>query len=115
MSKIEEFKTFVKDNPSLIKFVKNNEMTWQKFYEIYDIYGNEESAWSEFISKDKKIDEPIIENSKNNPLEDLIFGLGLIYLKHFFKYLRGNFNYLKFCIFSLVNSAFYFIILGWRG
>lgn len=72
MSKIEEFKTFVKDNPSLIKFVKNNEMTWQKFYEIYDIYGNEESAWSEFISKDKKIDEPIIENSKNNTTTDFM-------------------------------------------
>ena len=41
MSKLEEFKNFVKDNPKLINYVKNNEMTWQKFYEMYDIYGKE--------------------------------------------------------------------------
>ena len=50
MSKIEEFKSFVKDNPRLIKYVRNNEMTWQKFYEIFDLYGNEESAWKEFLT-----------------------------------------------------------------
>lgn len=49
MSKIDEFKSFVKDNPRLIKYVKNNEMTWQKFYEIYDLYGNSEDAWKDFL------------------------------------------------------------------
>lgn len=49
MSKIDEFKSFVRDNPRLIKYVKNNEMTWQKFYEIYDLYGNSEDAWKEFL------------------------------------------------------------------
>lgn len=38
MSK-EEFKSFVRKNPSLIKYVNNNSMTWQKFYEMYDMYG----------------------------------------------------------------------------
>ena len=52
MSKKEEFKNFVKDNPRLIKYVKNNEMTWQKFYEIYDLYGNDENAWKEFLTVD---------------------------------------------------------------
>ncbi len=49
MSKINEFKSFVKDNPRLIKYVKNNEMTWQKFYEIYDLYGNSNDAWKDFL------------------------------------------------------------------
>ncbi|MCI8778196.1 MAG: hypothetical protein HFI86_02470 [Bacilli bacterium] len=49
MSKIDEFKSFVKDNPRLIKYVKNNEMTWQKFYEIYDLYGNSSDAWKDFL------------------------------------------------------------------
>lgn len=49
MSKIDEFKSFVKDNPRLIKYVKNNEMTWQKFYEIYDIYGSSKDAWKDFL------------------------------------------------------------------
>lgn len=47
--KKEEFKLFVKENPKLISFVKNNEMTWQKFYELYDLYGKDESIWNEYL------------------------------------------------------------------
>ena len=49
--KKEEFKEFVKKNPKLISYVKNNEMTWQKFYEMYDLYGEEESAWEVYLGK----------------------------------------------------------------
>ena len=48
MDKLTNFKEFVKKNPSLIKFVKNNEMTWQKFYELYDLYGEDDSVWSSY-------------------------------------------------------------------
>ena len=51
MSKIDEFKEFVRKNPSLISQVKNNNMTWQQFYEIYDIYGSDEAAWSGYFNK----------------------------------------------------------------
>ena len=47
--KKEEFKQFVKENPKLIKFVKSNEMTWQKFYEMYDLYGKDENVWKDYI------------------------------------------------------------------
>lgn len=53
MSKIE-FKEFVKKNPRLIKFVKNDEMSWQKFYEMYELYGEDENAWKEYLSENKK-------------------------------------------------------------
>ena len=39
MDKKEEFKIFARKHPELVSFVKDKSMTWQKFYEIYDIYG----------------------------------------------------------------------------
>ena len=44
----EQFKEFVKKNPILIKYVDSNEMTWQKFYEMYDLYGENNSIWNSF-------------------------------------------------------------------
>ena len=52
--KKEEFKQFVRNNPKLIKYVKNDEMTWQKFYEMYDLYGEEESVWNDYLNEEKK-------------------------------------------------------------
>ena len=51
--KKEEFKEFVKKNPKLITYVKNNEMTWQKFYEMYDLYGESNDVWSEYIKTEE--------------------------------------------------------------
>jgi len=51
MSKLEDFKSFVKDNPKLINHVKDNKMTWQKFYEIYDIYGKDNEVWNEYLKE----------------------------------------------------------------
>ena len=48
--KKEEFKEFVKNNPRLITYVKNNEMTWQKFYEMYDLYGDSNDVWKEYLN-----------------------------------------------------------------
>ena len=48
-----EFKEFVKNNPSLYKYVKNNEMTWQKFYEMFDLYGSDDDIWKEYLNLDK--------------------------------------------------------------
>ena len=50
MSKKEEFKTFIKNNPGFIKYVNNGEMTWQKFYEMYDLYGESNDVWKDYIA-----------------------------------------------------------------
>lgn len=57
MENKEKFKSFVRKNPSLIKHVKTGEMNWQKFYEIYDLYGEDESAWSDYLKKEEKVVE----------------------------------------------------------
>ena len=49
MDKKEEFKAFVKENPKLVKYIKNGEMTWQKFYEMYDIYGKDNNVWKDYL------------------------------------------------------------------
>ena len=46
MDKKEEFKKFVKKHPELVEYVKNKQNTWQDFYEIYDMYGEEDSVWN---------------------------------------------------------------------
>lgn len=47
MSK-EDFKKFVQAKPELADYVENNTMTWQKFYELYDMYGEDENIWSKY-------------------------------------------------------------------
>lgn len=46
----EKFKDFVRQNPILLKHVKDGSMTWQKFYEIYDMYGEDENAWKDYLT-----------------------------------------------------------------
>lgn len=55
----EQFKEFVKVNPNLVRFVKNGEKTWQDFYEIYSLYGDDSNVWNEYLG-DKK---PLKQNS----------------------------------------------------
>ena len=50
MSSKEKFKEFVKTNPTLIKYVKDGSMTWQKFYEMYDLYGEDKEVWKNYIT-----------------------------------------------------------------
>lgn len=71
MSKIDDFKIFVKNNPRLIKYVKNDEMTWQKFYEIYDLYGDSEDAWKDFL-KIETVKEAATVAKNSTPTSDFM-------------------------------------------
>ena len=42
---LSDFKSFVRERPSLANYVNKNEMTWQKFYEMYELYGANNSIW----------------------------------------------------------------------
>lgn len=50
MSK-ENFKNFARLHPELSNFVNRNETSWQKLYELYDIYGESSSVWNPYFSK----------------------------------------------------------------
>ena len=66
MGKVEEFKSFVKNNPVLISYIKSGEMTWQKFYEIYDIYGEDDKVWDEYLTTTDNKDSSNDDKKSNN-------------------------------------------------
>lgn len=80
-----EFKEFVKNNPVLYKYVKNNEMTWQKFYEMFDLYGSENDVWNDYLKKEEVVEKTttggfseIINWFKNMNLDEVQDGLNSI-------------------------------------
>lgn len=67
----EQFKQFVKKNPILIKYINSKEMTWQQFYEMYDLYGEEESVWKKYLDNDIK-NETVKDISKTTAFADFL-------------------------------------------
>lgn len=51
MEKKEQFKGFVKKHKELITHVNGGSMTWQKFYEMWDLYGEDDDAWQQYLNK----------------------------------------------------------------
>ncbi len=73
MDKKEEFKEFARKHPELIKYLDNHkDMNWQKLYEIYDIYGEDENTWNKYFNSNnvsdifKNIDMDKIQEHINN-------------------------------------------------
>jgi len=50
MSK-ETFKRFVRSHPSLVSKVNEGTTTWQKLYEMYDLYGENHSVWNPYFNE----------------------------------------------------------------
>lgn len=45
----DAFKDFVRENPNLIKYVKEGKKTWQDFFELFSLYGTSDSVWNEYL------------------------------------------------------------------
>lgn len=54
MSKKDEFKNFVSQNPTLIDLVASKNKTWQELFELYDLYGNDKSSWNKYLNFQNK-------------------------------------------------------------
>ena len=65
----EEFKQFVSAHPELIKYVNNNQMTWQKFYDMFSLYGEKSNVWDEYIKKDN------VSIDNNSSITDIVNAL----------------------------------------
>ena len=48
MSK-ESFKVFARNHKELADLVLNGKATWQQLYELYEIYGENNSIWNNYI------------------------------------------------------------------
>lgn len=53
MDKKEKFKEFLRKNPKIINYIKKNDNGVQKLYEVYDVYGEDEGVWKEYLSENK--------------------------------------------------------------
>ena len=47
----EDFKNFVNNHKELINYVNTDKMTWQKFYDMYSLYGENSDVWDEYLNK----------------------------------------------------------------
>ena len=43
-------------------------MTWQSFYELYDLYGEDNKVWEEYLKNDETGKETVTTNSTVNAL-----------------------------------------------
>ena len=65
MDKLDKFKEFIKDKEYLVDKVNNGETSWQKLYEVYDLYGEDASIF-------KKSDEVKEETNGDNRMKNLL-------------------------------------------
>lgn len=75
MDNLNDFKLFVKNNPTFATYIKDGTMSWQKFYELYDMYGEDSQVWEEYKQEKKKSPtiNDIVNMAKNidmNKLQD---------------------------------------------
>ena len=62
MADKENFKEFIRVNPSFASYVNSGEMTWQKFYEMYDLYGPDHNVWDKYKSIKEQREMPKIND-----------------------------------------------------
>ena len=75
MDKKEAFKEFVRKHPSLTRYIKNNNKTWQNLYEIYDIYGDDDKAWEPYFEETKSTNNT--QSTSNFDFKDVMKNIDL--------------------------------------
>ena len=75
MSNKDNFKKFINLHPEYIDYIKENNISWQKMFELYDIYGENEKVWEKYLStpsvKDTINIKGLLNTIKNINLDSL--------------------------------------------
>lgn len=65
MDKKEEFKLFVRKYPTFASYVQNKNTTWQDLYELWDMYGDDDSVFSKYKTTANNDITNVISSIKN--------------------------------------------------
>lgn len=75
MSK-ENFKIFARNHPELISSVMSGNVSWQKLYELYDIYGDNSDIWSRYITNTSDVSfKDVFQKVKNMDMDSFQKGI----------------------------------------
>lgn len=62
----ESFKSFAREHTELADYVLRGKTSWQRLYELYEIYGARSSIWDDYFSTTN-----LDSNSRENDVSDL--------------------------------------------
>ena len=52
---VDSFKKFVRGKPALASYVNKGDVTWQKFYDMYELYGEDSSVWDKYLTDSNSV------------------------------------------------------------
>lgn len=68
----EEFKTFVRKKPELIKYVNSGNTSWQQLYETWNLYGEKDEIWNNYSNNINEENENKKEEFNMSNITDMI-------------------------------------------
>lgn len=69
MSK-ESFKNFVREYPELGNSVMDNRTSWQKLYELFEMYGEDSNIWDQYVTR--SVSSSISHDNRESSFSELI-------------------------------------------
>lgn len=75
MSK-ESFKIFARSHPELASQVMSGNASWQKLYELYDIYGDSDEIWTRYLTNTKEVSfKDVFDSIRNMDVDSIQKGV----------------------------------------
>ena len=67
----EEFKEFIKKNPSFASSVKDGVTSWQELFELYSLYDEDSNVWDKYKIKEEAVKDTVSSLSLSSIIETL--------------------------------------------